>query len=548
MSKSLTFLQLSPEFGGTKFGPFEGVEIRLGSDPQRNDITLPEALGVSPEHLKILRQQDDSYIVSPIDRTATVYIWRASGGKPKQITTPVAVISGDAFSLVTEEGPRFFLLTELSKKANLEDENLQGPGLKMPQGPRAQGIINEIKRRGLAKALTSGVGNQAMRTWTFVKTGQLFSPMYIVAGMTMLSGYLFAGGTTCAVFSLNTGKKTAQADLSECRDQLGVSPDAEDPNAEPTVPILTQRILDDKGWKTTLNEDANFRTAYGQKMKLVFSSAERYRWVYKNPEGQNRYAEFKKALEAKGFEEPLVRVLSYTAALPVAGGASVEWGFMPDSEGDEVCARGPLQLTYRQAKNIGLYDIYLDAQVPRNVATSNDVDEQARALRKTANTADVTPKFKNDQIEIAGLQQAIECIYIRGEDERSDMDAIADGVSRLFAQRSKDMPRITDMNGLLARIMMYYGTDFVRGFDELKFRPIPPLTVQLDQNESGAIIEKRKTFLIDQSAILLAKSAAIPCMATLDKDVQTAPPSFMGKLPGLGSCAIVKAFVDFDRL
>ena len=104
------------------------------------------------------------------------------------------------------------------------------------------------------------------------------------------------------------------------------------------------------------------------------------------------------------------------------------------------------------------------------------------------------------------------------------------------------------MNGLLARIMMYYGTDFVRGFDELKFRPIPPLTVQLDQNESGAIIEKRKTFLIDQSAILLAKSAAIPCMATLDKDVQTAPPSFMGKLPGLGSCAIVKAFVDFDRL
>ncbi|MBT3218921.1 MAG: FHA domain-containing protein [Proteobacteria bacterium] len=548
MSKSLTFLQLSPEFGGTKFGPFEGVEIRLGSDPQRNDITLPEALGVSPEHLKILRQQDDSYIIAPIDRTATVYIFRATGGKPKQITTPVAVISGDAFALVTEEGPRFFLLTEMAKKANLEDENLQGPGLKMPQGPRAQGIFKEIKRRGLAKALTSGVGNQAMRTWTFVKTGQLFSPMYIVAGMTMLSGYLFAGGTTCAVFSLSSGKQQAKTQLSECRDQLGVGGDVEDPNAEPTVPILTQRLLDDKSWKITLNEDTQFRQAYGQKMKLVFSQAAFYEWVYTNPESQNRYAEYKKALEAKGLEDPLVRILSYSAALPALGGASVEWGISTDSEDNEVCTRGPLQLTYRQAKNIGLFDIYLDAQVPRNVAISNDVDEQVRALRKTANMADVNPKFQNDHIEMAGLGQAVDCIYLKGEDERSDMDAIADGISRLYAGRSRTMPQIDEMNGLLARIMMYYGTDFMRGFDELKFRPVPPLTVQLDLNESGAIIEKRKKYLVEQSANLLARAAAIPCMATLDKEVQTQPPSFMGKLPGLGSCAIVKIFVDFDRL
>ena len=48
MSRNHTFLQLAPEFGGTKFGPFEHVEIRLGSDPANSDITLPEALGAAP--------------------------------------------------------------------------------------------------------------------------------------------------------------------------------------------------------------------------------------------------------------------------------------------------------------------------------------------------------------------------------------------------------------------------------------------------------------------------------------------------------------------
>ena len=62
MGKTVTFLQLSPEFGGTRFGPFEVVEIRLGSDPDQNDITLPETLGVAEQHVKVLRQQGVMYM------------------------------------------------------------------------------------------------------------------------------------------------------------------------------------------------------------------------------------------------------------------------------------------------------------------------------------------------------------------------------------------------------------------------------------------------------------------------------------------------------
>ena len=35
-----------------------------------NDITLPETLGVAAQHLKLLRQQDNSFIIAPVDRAA----------------------------------------------------------------------------------------------------------------------------------------------------------------------------------------------------------------------------------------------------------------------------------------------------------------------------------------------------------------------------------------------------------------------------------------------------------------------------------------------
>ncbi len=38
------------------------------------------------------------------------------------------------------------------------------------------------------------------------------------------------------------------------------------------------------------------------------------------------------------------------------------------------------------------------------------------------------------------------------------------------------------------------------------------------------------------------------CLATLDKEIQNNPPAFMQPLPNLGHCAIVKAFVEYDRI
>ena len=76
------YLRLSPEFGGTRFGPYEGLEVRLGSDPDRCHIALRADMGVHAEHVKLFRESDRNLILAPSDRTASVFLFRGNGDRP----------------------------------------------------------------------------------------------------------------------------------------------------------------------------------------------------------------------------------------------------------------------------------------------------------------------------------------------------------------------------------------------------------------------------------------------------------------------------------
>ena len=117
------YLRLTPEFGGTRFGPFEKLETRLGSDPDLCNIVLPESLGVQPVHALVLKQGDTNTIVAPADRAANLYLWRQGERRPSQITSPPALRSGDGFSLVTEDGPRFIMEIDYLPPAMQEERD-----------------------------------------------------------------------------------------------------------------------------------------------------------------------------------------------------------------------------------------------------------------------------------------------------------------------------------------------------------------------------------------------------------------------------------------
>jgi hypothetical protein len=542
MGKTLHFLQLSEEFGGTKFGPFDSMEVRLGSDPTRNDITLPENLGIIAEHVKVLIQGDGSYIIAPVERTAGVYVWRGGARKPKELQSPIAVNAGDSFALVTPEGPRFFILAEMPHETDLTGDNVEGRG-KQKLGAAGEGILKEIKRKGLAKVFSSKFGNFGMRAWTFIKTGQFLSPYYIVIGMTMLSGYLFAGTTSCAAFKFSRDASAARADNQDCKDELNLFKGDSTDGGDPTLIGLTEKILGAPDWKISLSDDMEFRAAYADHLNTIFHSAERYRWTYQYKLGQNNLGKFRNAL--KGLPEPLIRTLAYAAARPGFGGDSIYSEIKEDSEGKENCGRGPLQLTYRQARNLGLLDIQLDVYMP--AAQFDDIAAREKAFQNVTYQFVNRPEIpKKGKVNQAGFQGLDDCVYYEGIDERDDLAAIASVIKSKFKEleSAKKLPKQGDKYWIEARLVSLYASDFVKDYDNLKLTKQSPPSVEM---KKMSIKDQRKKFAIDQAAKVAARAVAIPCLAALDKSYKDDPKKFMEPLPKLGSCAVVKTFIDFGR-
>jgi len=541
--KTMTFLQLSQEFGGTRFGPFEQVEICLGSEPDQNDITLPAELGVAPQHVKVLKQQDETFILAPVDRTAALFFFRSTGGKAKQVTAPLACKAGDSFALVTPEGPRFFLQSEKNPKdiaaAAAESEGPGWGGINKPN-IKTEGIVNEIKRRGFAAVFTTRLGNMWMNAWRMIKTGQIFSPVYIVGGMLMLFGWLGVAGSGCAMMRLSTQRNTATKQLTECRDQAGLN--SENVDGDPTTAQLTQKILVDPTWKDVIVSDAQLREAYVNALKAIYADPTRYEWVYKR--ANSPYAALKKQLEAQGLPENLVRVLAFTAA---RGRVDQTWHRMQDSEAKTVCGRGPMGLTYRTARNLGLAQLQPDALVEGQVAGSGDIEKQRQRLDETLKSADDERQYREDLIVAGGtnLQGGLQCLYIDGEDDRENPREIATALRRKIGAGAGRLPSEGSGFWVATRLMMLYAHDFRYDLERVDFdaKTAPSTRLQAKEVPDGNI-----SFAVKETAAVMARAAAIPCMARFDKEQREPPKWFIKEPPLLGQCAILQAYVAYDRM
>lgn len=521
MATPTTFLQLSPEFGGTKFGPFPGLEIRLGSDPHNSDIVLPEALGVSPQHVRVIRQNDGSFIVAPTERTATVFLWRAGGRAPKQITTPTAVAAGDGFSLVTQEGPRFYILLEQPSKAASQDAVAPTKDDKPGVG---EGIFAEMKRIGLAKVFTTRLGSMFQTGWMMVKSGAIFSPRYIVMGMMMIVPMMMAGGAGCAAISFRASAASKQTQITELQSDLDVCQGGSE-GEDPTVASLTQSLLGDKAWMESLEADPDFNQRYQKQLRSVFERKDKFSWVWKRKKSE--MADLYKRLEGD-LGPSLAVVFAYTAAH--AGFVpDREWGLIQrNSERQRTCGRGPALISYRQASNLGLA-AQPDALVPGSIAESDDVDAKAAKLRETLGGDE--REFKNEEIQAegAGLQGGFQCLYLEGEDERTDPKAIASALAKKLGPSAKGLPSEGDDGWITTRLARFYISDFLFGADE----------VDLSKGIASLALEEvgpdQKEYVLDSAAETMAKAVAIPCLAILDADTT----EHLGTTPGKMQCAML---------
>ena len=539
MDKPQVFLQLSQEFGGTKFGPFPGAEIRLGADPQGNDIVLPEALGVLPDHVKVIRQAEDSFVVAPTERTAAVFVYRADGRPPRQVTTPIALIPGDGFSLVTQEGPRFIIVTELPIPKK------KGPSTQLGKNAKnltAGKFFEEIKRQGIARATTTQAGYIFRNANTFIMSGAFLSPRNIIMVMMMGSGWVIAGGAGCAACVVQSNLAALTSDKNQIEEDLRNCTTGGD--EDPTLTNISAKLLGEAKWDEALQKDKKLRKAYVDKLKYIFSRDEKYRWVYQKK--RSAFVDWHNALIGlKRIPGPVTRVLSYAAATENWSEDRKFTLIRQDSNGTEACGRGPVGLTYRQAKNLGLGTVALDALVDSRLATSVDKDPLKEKLLAQL-VGEEEYEFNDTEIESAGTGVAggMVCIYTPEEDDRNSATAIRKEVRSVAADNAAKVPKLRSDYYVAGRLMKFYAADWRRAedFNNLDFDDkTAPSTVIDEFNDD------QKNWVMEQTALTMAKAVAIPCMGKFDRKVSEPPAHMEDHWPSIYDCGLLSLMIEWDE-
>lgn len=558
MALTETYLELAPEFGGTRFGPFKGMEIRLGSDPGSNDIVLPENLGVLPQHLKLISQGDGSFIVAPVERTAGVFTFR-SGGSAKQVTSPIAIQGGsdtysaDSFSVVTPEGPRFYVLQVMEKPQAKEQSSQFDQARKRLSG---KSLWAELKRQGLVMFLTTKGGQQFQRWGTFIKTGAILRPRYLIGGAAVVAGWLFAGGVGLVACQAAVGQAKKEDELEQCKNEVIIL--GGDVNQGPTLESYTARVLGkptspNNKWKTALKQDTNFAEAYRKQLAAIYRNEnrrQRLKWVYKKPGSD--FVKVKQAMESNGWPEELVRVFAYTAAIEGTG-ADRRWTYLEsDGYGEEVCARGPMAVTWRQAKQLGVTNVSADAAMAYNdYGVASQDDKVAKLKESVSKLRNYPPPDDFPEIANYSADNDQNTVCIAGEpqgeatEDPRDGENIKEFISQISSKVGPSASKLPSMEasvGAMTRLLKYYAADYRGEFSKVELGGSDGMpTIALDSTK------KIKPYAIDKAAETLAKAVAIPCLAALDPELADLPiPNTIGEAPAPLDCIIIEGMIKYD--
>lgn len=207
------FLQLTPEFGSVRYGPFPS-SIVIGSDPKRCQIILDPSMGIFPVHASLGRLADGSLALSPQSKEAKLFLMPSGQPHTWPVTGPVVVNLGDLIVLGTPAGPRFQIQSDLPRSAapsaaqiltTAQQSGEQGFIQSMSQAidsvfrPSGGGISGEIQRQIVARSLAHNpVIRDTYYLWSRLRTGSLFTPYTVVALLFATLSLIGTGSLSCS--------------------------------------------------------------------------------------------------------------------------------------------------------------------------------------------------------------------------------------------------------------------------------------------------------------------------------------------------------------
>jgi hypothetical protein len=536
-----TYLRLTPEFGGTRFGPFEDLEVRLGSDPDRCHIVLQPELGVQPEHVKLFRQGQDSLILAPSDRTASVFLFRMNSGSPTHVSTPTAVQAGDAFALVTTGGPRFIIeLDELPEEVKEQREAARGGGGKTGRKRLSKdAMAGEAKRQAFTTLLVTGPAQMAQRAFTFVKSGAIFMPRNILLGLAMCGGWIFGGVSMCRSRGVQQKLVTTNQRYENCDQELSFAKNLSGDSTDYSFEQLAARIVQSTLLGEAMEQDDALRSMVKKKSKTIFANAKQYRWIVGNQGAKAaRFAEWRERVMGEdNLDEDTRRLLVWLAGH--SGRLNSEFEDISDSEGDEVCGRGPLKMTYRQALSLGLTP-QPDAFVARDYERIRENgDERERLLIDTVAAAGGAGLPEdNYSTELDPVRQGRSaCLYIEGGDDRTRPASIVSTFSRQLGEEPEDLPPLGAPTSSVARLAKYWAADMMR----VDYRGDNP-GISFSDAQVGATLDgfdARGQWVLSRTAETIARSVVIPCLAVLQGKPDDAKNTLGDQLPSPVNCLVL---------
>jgi hypothetical protein len=188
--------------------------VSLGSDPQQCHVVLPAELGVYPVHLWVSPGEDGTFVLQPADTRAPVF--SHAMGTPMPVEGAARLNSGQAFSLVAPDGPKFILeFAPTGAKAQAQSghgvqQAAQSQGGGQPAGrgrakggrrlPSAGDFAREAKRQAGVSIMTQGPLAQFSHLFYRLRSGALLQPRYIIAGLVGLGGIFFTACSGLAAF------------------------------------------------------------------------------------------------------------------------------------------------------------------------------------------------------------------------------------------------------------------------------------------------------------------------------------------------------------
>lgn len=511
------YLALTPEFGGTRFGPFEGLECRLGSDNERCHIVLPPALGVLQEHARVIRQGPSNLILAPAERTAALFLWKKGARRPEQLNTPTAVRPGDSFSLVTPDGPRFIvelapLPPELAAK-RAEQKKRTGVGRSRLS---AESMGAEVKRQAFTQLLVTKPAQMLQRAVVFVKSGAIYQPRNIIMGLTIIGGMAFAGFAGCRMKRQSAKITTITREVEECKDQAGFLANQNKKDFRDWgIPELAYNITKSQSISTALDRDRALADLVAKRSRSILADADAYEWLW--DARNNRAARFadwrERILESDDFDDDTRTLLVWLAARrrPVPG----EWSTFTDTEGTDVCGRGPLRMTYRQSLHLGMLvqpDAYYRGSFDK---LADDRQKREELVTVTAGTAgtELPETFESD-FSRTDSRTNEGCVYLVDTDERTNIGRTLRALKRHLGDDVTGLPPRTDNNAALARIMRYWAADAVtEDYEREQFR----LDLEGVNAMSTAVepLEARGEWVLAKTAETIAQSIVVPCIGRL---------------------------------